>query len=247
MRLAVIACRIFTRELSRLVSESDNICYIYWLEQGLHNTPELLRKKLQQQINAIETEQEDDTLHRKFDAIVLAYGLCSNGIIGISSKSLPIVAPRCDDCIALFLGSQNRYLDLFHSKNGIYWYNDGWIEIGSVPSQEHYRQLLQEYTEQYGEDNAQYLLDVELTSLKKYESCIYIKSSAYWNEKNWQLTNEAADYFKWNLTKVDGDSSYLKALLSGNWDSDRFLICPKGKTIGLTFDKGNNTNYIIES
>lgn len=247
MRLAVIACRIFTRELSFAVSESDSVCYVYWLEQGLHNTPELLREKLQQQIEAIETEQEADTLHRKFDAIVLAYGLCSNGIIGITSKSIPIVIPRCDDCIALFLGSQRRYLDLFYSKNGIYWYNNGWVEIGSVPSQQRCRQLLEDYTQEYGEDNAQYLVGVELSSLKKYDSCVYIKSPVRWDEKNWQITCEAAKYFNWNLAAVDGDMSYFQELLSGDWNPERFLICSEGKTVGLTFGENTNRNIIVET
>jgi len=246
MRLAVIACRVFTRELSRAVSESENTCYIYWMEQGLHNTPDLLREKIQKQIEAIEEEQEHDALHRKFDAIVLAYGLCSNGIVGVSSKILPIVAPKCEDCMALFLGSQLRYLDLFHSKSGIYWYNDGWVEIGSVPSQQHYEQLFEDYKTKYGEDNAQYLVDMELSSLKKYSSCVYIKSPVYFSEKNWQFSREAAAYFNWDLTAVDGDLSFLQALLSADWDEERFLVCSKGKSIGLSFDQKNGRNELIE-
>ena len=59
-------------------------------------------------------------------------------MIGLHSRSLPVIVPRCDDCISLFLGSAERYRKLFRELPGIYWYNNGWIEQAFTPSRENY-------------------------------------------------------------------------------------------------------------
>ena len=40
MRIHIIACRVLTRELSYLISQSPHTVDVTWLPQGLHDTPE---------------------------------------------------------------------------------------------------------------------------------------------------------------------------------------------------------------
>ena len=40
MRIHIIACRIFERELSYLAAKSDNQVDLTWIGRGLHNTPD---------------------------------------------------------------------------------------------------------------------------------------------------------------------------------------------------------------
>lgn len=237
IRYAIIACRVFGRELSALVATCESTCAVYWLEQGLHNTPELLREQLQTQIDRIDEIQQDEWILKKFDAILICYGLCSNGVVGISSKTLPLVLPRCDDCIALFLGSQERYLKLFHERSGIYWYNPGWVEIGSVPSEEQYALLVKKYSEQYGEDNAEYLVDIEKNSLKSYSAAYYVRPSAYDHPRFARQAQESAAIFGWEYVELDGSTSYLSALINGCWDEKSFLVCPVNKAVELSHDE----------
>ena len=43
MRLAIIGCMVMNREISHLVSESRHVVRVWWLRQGLHDTPDVLR------------------------------------------------------------------------------------------------------------------------------------------------------------------------------------------------------------
>ena len=38
MRIAIIGCMVFNREISYLVSQSRHVIRVWWLRQGLHNT-----------------------------------------------------------------------------------------------------------------------------------------------------------------------------------------------------------------
>lgn len=136
MRIHIIACRVLTRELSYLISQSPHTVDITWLPQGLHDTPEKLRALIADAIDGLYRQREQRMLKHFPDVIVLGYGLCSNGVVGLESRDIPLVIPRTDDCIALFLGSQERYLRLFEEYNGTYWLNNGWIETAYIPSLE---------------------------------------------------------------------------------------------------------------
>ena len=148
MRLAIIGCMVMNREISHLTAQSGNVVRVWWLRQGLHDTPDVLREELQHKIDEIERENQMLPAHLRMEAVVLAYGLCSNEVIGLHSRSLPVIVPRCDDCISLFLGSAERYRKLFRELPGIYWYNNGWIEQAFTPSRENYVRQRAQYAEE---------------------------------------------------------------------------------------------------
>ena len=99
MRIALIGCMVMNREISHLVAQSRHVVRVWWQRQGLHDTPDILRTELQHAIDEVERENEKLPEALRFEAVILAYGLCSNGVIGLRSRSLPVVVPRCDDCI----------------------------------------------------------------------------------------------------------------------------------------------------
>ncbi len=235
MRIAFIGCMVMYREVSRYISTADGFVHPFWIEQGLHDTPEKLRKKLQSTIDEIEgIVQEEGRKHsaaeRGFDAIVLGYGLCSNSVIGLHSKTLPIVVPRCDDCIALFLGSYQRYLDIFGGNKGIYWYTRGWMQDDHCPSKEYFDRLHKHYIEEYDEDTADYLIEQETGYIKEYENLYFIKSDIIPDEEALARSKEIASEFGWAHTTVEGDSGFIFDMFKGGWD-DRFLVCPPGHRI----------------
>lgn len=53
MRIHIIACRIFARELSYLASQSDNTIDITWMGRGLHNDPANLRAHLSDAVDEL--------------------------------------------------------------------------------------------------------------------------------------------------------------------------------------------------
>jgi hypothetical protein len=238
MRYKVLACKALFRELSLLASQTETILDITYLRQGLHDTPDLLRRTLQEEIDKIDNDADMHTntqnRGRTFDAILLAYGLCSNGVAGLSSKKHTLVVPRADDCIALFLGSYPKYKDYFDTHPGTYWYNASWIENAYTPSETNRQLKLEEYTELYGEDNALYLVDTETTT-KNYNNAAYV----YWDELRFpaceKYTRDAAAYFGWQFDNVRGSSGWLRDFVEGRHDS-RFAIAKPGEQLAADYN-----------
>lgn len=237
MRIGLIGCMVMNREISHLVSKSRHIVRVWWLRQGLHDTPDVLRRTLQDKIDEIERENEALPQHLRMKAIILAYGLCSNGVIGLHSRSLPIVVPRCDDCISLFLGSADRYRKLFAQLPGVYWYNSGWIEQAFTPSKENYERRRAEYADEYGEENADYLMECTNNWMTNYSHCGYITCPLGERAEHEAYARQAAADFGWQFTKVDGDMGFLNALVNGPWDDGRFLTCPPHSRIEAEYDE----------
>lgn len=237
MRIRIFACRIFGRELSYCASRSPNVVDVTWLPQGLHDTPELLHRRLESELDRLYADMADRALRcPRPDYIGLCYGLCSNGVVGLTARDIPIVVPRCDDCTALFLGSQKRYMELFECMKGTMWLNNGWLETsesemlgGSL--EEKYREKYQEYVELYGEDNAQFLLDFETNWKQNYSYGAYISSSVYNNPEYEQAARRAAEQNGWQYRALEGDSRLIRALCDGTWTEEEFLVCPPGHRI----------------
>ena len=66
-------------------------------------------------------------------AIVLGYGLCSNGLVGVTARRQKLIVPRCHDCIALFLGSPARYDAVFRDHPGTFYLTPGWVKENQDP------------------------------------------------------------------------------------------------------------------
>ncbi len=229
-RFKVIACKVMMRELYYLAYQNENIIDIVWMKQALHDTPEKLRDRVQATIDQI--EQEED----KYDAILLGYGLCSNGAVGLNTKSLPLVIPRAHDCITLFLGSKERYQTLFDEYRGIYWYTQGWIESSRMPDEKSMKRTYDHYVEKYGEDNADYLFEMEQGWMKEYENAFFVEWPELPREDAYRFTRDAAAYFKWNCEKFTGSASLLRDMLAGAWDEERFLVLQPGQKVAPSFD-----------
>lgn len=233
MRIHIIACRIFSRELSYLASQSEHQVDITWVGRGLHNTPEKLRLHLQHTVEDVYRQLETGELEHRPDFIVLGYGLCSNGVVGVRCKDIPIVAPRTDDCIALFLGSQERYLKEFTESKGAFWLNSGWLEqsLRLFDAEDIRRKKWLEYAEKYGEDNADYLIEIESSWENNYSTLGYIHSKIYDSEENLLRTKQEAADRNWNLREVDDDLRLLRMMTDGTWNDREFLILKPGERI----------------
>ena len=123
MRLKLIACEIMYRELCAAVARSVNLVDVEFLPKGLHDIGQAgMSGRLADVLAGV-----DET---RYEAVLLGYGLCSNGLVGLAARSIPLVVPRAHDCITLFLGSKERYLEYFQDHPGVYFKTSGWIERG---------------------------------------------------------------------------------------------------------------------
>ncbi len=97
--MCVIACHVLWRELSYFASLSPHNYQFQFLKQGLHNVPDQLRQELQAAI---------DEAGDEYEAILLGYGLCSNGLMGIQARGTRLIVMRGHDCITFLLGQGAR-------------------------------------------------------------------------------------------------------------------------------------------
>ncbi|MBW8035785.1 MAG: DUF1638 domain-containing protein [Planctomycetes bacterium] len=224
MRLKLIACKVVQREAYYCASRSGNIVDVVLMEQGLHNEPDKLRDMLQKAL-----EDTTDVQGNRYDAVVLGYCLCSNGILGLKCD-VPMVAVRGHDCMTLLLGSKDKYQEYFDTHRGVYWYSCGWIDCTPMPGKERCEKLLAEYTEKYGDDNAQYLMEMEQGWMKEYEWATFVSLGLCDEKKYKDHTKECAKYLGWEYDEIEGDMSLLQGLVDGNWDEEEYLVVKPGKT-----------------
>ncbi|MBC8470013.1 MAG: DUF1638 domain-containing protein [Planctomycetes bacterium] len=226
MRFQFITCKVMQREAYYCAARSKNVVDVVLMEQGLHDEPDRLRTEVRKAL-----ENTHDIQKRPYDASLLGYGLCSNGIVGLSAE-IPIVVPRGHDCITLLLGSKDKYQEYFDSHRGVYWYSPGWIESGKQPSKERYEKLLEEYKEKYGDDNAQYLMEVEQNWIKEYSWATFIDWGLTDSSEYKNYTKRCAEFLHWNYEELTGSPALMQKLIDGDWHESEFLVVEPGQKIG---------------
>jgi hypothetical protein len=98
----VIACAVLALDIKHAAGQLGMEVGTRFMEGGLHNRPNLLREKLQAAIDEISASGH-------CDRIIIGYGICGRGTVGIQSRDIPLAVPKVHDCIALFLGGDAAY------------------------------------------------------------------------------------------------------------------------------------------
>ncbi len=233
MRLRLICCEIFYREICAVVSSSPNTIDIDFMPKGLHDIGTTrMRDRLQEALDRVEES--------RYDAVVFGYGLCNNGIVGLSAKSIPLVFPRAHDCITLFFGNTERYLEYFNGNPGTYFKTTGWIERGedigqlqqlSITHQIGMDKSYEELVARYGEDNARYLQDQLCNYLRNYRQLTFIAMGVGPEERLEQAVRDDAAARGWRFDRVQGDISMLQRLVDGRWDETEFHVVQPGQRV----------------
>lgn len=239
MRLKLVACEILYRELCAAVARSINQVDIEFLPKGLHDIGQAgMSARLTEVLAAVDSS--------KYEAVLMGYGLCSNGLVGLTAKNIPLVVPRAHDCITLFLGSKQRYLDYFHKHTGVYFKTSGWIERGEGLTQyhqdsiQHQAGMTQTYDElvaKYGEDNAKFLYDQLCNMTRNYSGIALIEMGIEPDDRFERQAREEAAERNWKFEKLAGDMTLIQRLVDGPWDADRFLVVPPGGRVAPSFNE----------
>lgn len=208
----VIACRVMEPELNRALAEGGEAVEILYLDQALHRTPTKLLGHLQEKI---------DQVAERASRIVLGYGLCSNGVVGVTARRQGLLIPRCHDCIALFLGSPSRYQEVFREKPGTYYLTPGWIEEQKDPLG-----ILAEYTPRYGRETAQWVIEEEL---KHYTHIALIDTGVEVKAHLRERALENAAFLKKEYEEIPGNLDYFRELLHGPFSEEKFLRLQPGE------------------
>ncbi len=228
-KIAVIACAVLEPEVRHFLSGADHVAEMTFMPMGLHENPSVLQRELQQAIDGAEANPAVET-------IVLVYGLCGRGVENLRHARCPLVIARAHDCVTLFLGDKDRYAQHQKEHPGTYWYNPGWIRGHASPGPEREAYLRNQYAEDYEEDDVEYLLEMDRSALAHYQEAAYVGLGLGNADAEVNYTKTCAACQGWGFRKVPGDPALLQALLSGDWDEQRFLIVPPNHVIELTGD-----------
>ncbi len=210
----IIACATVAEELRHLGVPEDRLTE---LEFGLHVHPEKLREALQREIDALDRAGEEGDL-------ILGYGLCSNALVGLVSRNHRLVAPRIDDCIALFLGSRQEHLRRLAEEPGTYYFTKGWVEAAEHPVAEYER-----IRKRYGDEKA---LKVAKIILANYTRVALINTGNYRIEEYRAFARGMAELFGLRFEEIPGSNRMLRKMIAGDWDSE-FIVKEPGEEIVL--------------
>jgi len=217
--VVVIACKVFQDLLEHFLPP-DVADRVTFLDYGLHRTPNVLTRTVQEQIDGIAEPSR----------ILLGYGLCGNGLQGIQSRQHTLFIPRADDCIAILLGSYQDYLREFSKNPGTYYLTKGWLESGSDPLKEYH-----EAVEKYGAENAEWLMDEQY---RNYKRLVLVAHTVEDLESYRPRALEVAEYCKrWGMKyeEVRGSDAYIRDLVKAvdtlSESDEQFLVIPPGGSI----------------
>lgn len=209
----LIACRVMEPELEQLRKEISGV-EVRYVEQALHRVPQNMAQRLQEEIQKASAGA---------GLVILGYGLCSNGIVGVVAPAQGLVVPRAHDCIAFFLGSLERYRHCFSQRPGTYYLTPGWVAESRDPLG-----ILEEYTERYGQETAQWVMEEEL---KHYTHIALINSGVGDLQRLRARAMANAEHFGKQYEELEGDLSYLRKLLEGPYTEEDFFFIRPGEKV----------------
>ena len=231
MRVALIACSVMAREVSLACARAKTACVPAFLPQGLHSLE--ARDMLEIVQGAVDRASD------AFDAVCLAYGLCSNGTAGLRARKVPVVLPRAHDCITLFLGSKRRYDDAISRHPGTYFVTTGWKEHNvhdpSLPRGESAKMGLRpdydDLVRRYGEENARYVKEQLSGGLRHYDRFAFIRMGLGPEEKYIEETRREAKKREWRVSLLKGSMRLFALMARGRWPEKDFLVLRPGEEV----------------
>jgi hypothetical protein len=228
MRLKLIACEMLSREMCAAISRAPGQVDFEFLPKALHNLGRGMRSWLQEVVNAVDPD--------RYDAVVLGYALCGNGVDGLASRAVPLVIPRAHDCIALLMGSRGRFREYFEGNPGVYFRSTGWLERGEDIQQAGYS--LEELTRHYGDEAGRYLFEQLNGYRSAYRQLTYIRTGLEPDGRFEQQARAEAARRGWKFDLVEGDLRLFDQLIGGDWDDRDFLVVPPGWRVRACYDDG---------
>jgi hypothetical protein len=214
--IVVVACQVF-QDLFEHFAKPEEVQKFIFLDYGLHRVPRKLNQAVQEALDALVEPS----------LVVLGYGLCGNGLHGIRAGKHTLLISRADDCIAILLGSYERYQREFKAEPGTYYLTKGWLESGSNPLQEY-----QEYIQKYGVQMADWLID---SLYHNYKRLVLVAHNQADLEKYRPRAQEVAGFCaRWGIRyeEILGSTDFFENLISlssaPEQVNENFILVPPG-------------------
>jgi hypothetical protein len=239
-----IGCEIIYREACHLAATSPHRVDLEFLLKGLHDLPRAdMQGRIQAAIDAVDPQGG-------YEAILLGYARCNDGLVGVRARDIPLVIPRAHDCITFLFGGRDAFDQYFNANAGTFYTSTGWIErdkFDTMPSLPAYGRRgvmanlgldlsYEEMVEKYGAENAAFILQSLGDWRKNYSRCLYLEMGVCDEAACMQTARRRAQDNNWAFSAQKGSLELLRKLFAGQWDDD-FVIVPPGGSIVARNDK----------
>lgn len=234
-----IGCEVIYREACWLAATSSFLVDVEFLRKGLHDleTADMVAK-VQTAVDAVDPAAG-------YEAILLGYARCNDGVVGVTARDIPLVVPRGHDCITFFFGSRAAYRSYFDAHPGTYYLTSGWSERNLEEGNDYARpaygkqgvmgklgltESYEEVVKKYGKENAAFLAEMLGDWRKNYSRYLYLTMGVCDEAALIEAGKAEAARQGWDFELYDGSMDLLFRLFNGPWDED-FLVVPPGKRI----------------
>ena len=227
--IALLICDVFEQELALVTVGATHIVEQRVFEIALHDRPEVMRGILQQAVS--ELDARDD-----ISAIVLVYGLCGLGTVGLHARRHPLVIPRAHDCRAVFLGSKEEFARRQEACPGCYYYTPGWNQARREPGPDRMEFLKESLSQRFEPDDVEFLIESEQEIWRSYDTAAFIDLGTASAASEAEYTRSSANQLGWSFEHIQGDPGLLHDLIWGPWDDPRYQIVQPGQQLGHSPD-----------
>ncbi len=212
METVILACEMVKKELTAVMEETGCRYPVVWIDAGLHNTPNKLHDRIQEELD-----------HTEADCVLMTFGLCGESVTGLEAGKHTLVLPKTDDCITMLIGSHEKRLEM-NRELAAFYLTEGWVDQNQTPMQEYDLTV-----EKYGEDMADEIMEMMYGN---YRTLCILDTGLQDVEL---LKERCAPIAKVSCTEMcirPATLDWMRDLISGNWeDPERFVVKQPGENI----------------
>ena len=213
----LLSCAVLDPYLRPLL-DTDTAATFFDL--GLHDDPSLMRPTLQEKLDSLPTPS----------TVMIGYGLCGNGVVGLEAGPHTLILPKAHDCIGMAYGSNEAHIAAQQANPGTYYLTRGWLGTGNDPLEQYRR-----YVEQYGQERADRVVEA---FYGHYTTVCLMAFSEDELEQVRPLAAPVVEFFqdRWQLEYVErvGIPDFIERLVSTeNRNPEDFVVVEPGGTVTM--------------
>ena len=221
-KTTIMACSSMTEQLRQAQLNAGTDYPVIWLPRDLHRDPSLMRDRINEELKAFASEDEDGTL-------LVVMGWCGGSWEGVKAP-VRVVLPAVDDCVSLMLSVDDRAIFDRKTPGHIYYKNRD-------PHTLSIKRIF--YSMAEGQDLDPETVEEYHRHWQDIYSGVDIVDTGLWDSRTEDYVacaKEDAEFLDAELGFVPGGIRLIEKLLrgaeTGDWD-EQFMVFGPGETIRL--------------
>ena len=211
MDTVMITCRTLETEVRRAMNNTGRFLPVTYLESGLHARPKMLTDALTKLFKDVRAER-----------VLLCIGQCGNALMGLTAGDFEMISPKVDDCLSLLIGSTRKKTTISF-KDRAFFLTSGWLKGESTIMSE-FKRLCDEY-------DSELALEIIGDMYANYRTIGLVDTGTAPMDELFEKTEELTGLLGFERKVYPGTTDYIEQLLTGPWNTDRFVIKKPFETI----------------